>query len=763
MPGGDRQAGLFPEAEPEPTPAAPPKFEHFASVAVQRPVRTEFTYGVPSELAVGLSAGMRVSVPFGRRREIAVVVGMSDQTELDPKRVKSILAVLDTEPIVDRELLELTRWMGAYYACSWGECLAAVLPSALKRDRARQKVLMARVADGIGATELATLDEKFPKQHRFLRTLLDLEGPSELNDLLRRLGLSDSPARTLARKGWVHLERVEVKPDEVAPEGVVRERPEQLMPEQETAVERIGARVAADEYATFLLWGVTGSGKTEVYLRVIEDALARGKGAIVLVPEIALTPQTVGWFRSRFGEVGVFHSRMTDAQRLDMWLRTKRGEVNVVVGARSAVFAPVQNLGVIVVDEEHEPSFKQGNVPRYGGRDVAVRRAQTTGAVCVLGSATPSLESWVNAQSGRYELLELSRRVNNAEMPTVEIVDMRHERSEGDSGAIFSRLLITRLTDAFARGEQAILFLNRRGFAPVLWCRACGETVRCGQCDMSLNFHRRIGRLVCHVCCDEQAAPKACPSCTAPALRYLGVGSERVEAVVKELFPEARVRRMDSDTMLRRTDYEETLSAFGRGEVDMLVGTQMIAKGLDFPRVTVVGVVSADATLHLPDFRAAERTFQLLSQVSGRAGRGSLKGIIVVQTVTPEHPSIVQAASHNFEAFASAEQELRRELSYPPFGRLIRVVFDDEEEQRVTTAARSAANILCDELLPQGIDVLGPAPAPVALQRGRHRQHILLKAPEGTNLARAREVLAQFATQHARPRISIDVDPVSML
>lgn len=768
MTSGAQQARLFPEPEPRPKPDPKPskravKYPRYASVAVQRPVRHEFTYGVPQSLVDALAPGMRVSVPFGRRREIAVVVDVQSQCEVDPHRVRPISDVLDTEPIVDGKLLELTRWMASYYACGWGECLAAVLPAALKHGRARRKVLMARAGEGIGEPELTALEERFPEQHRLLRTLLELDGAIELKDLQRRLAISDSPARTLARKGWIELERVEARTDELGEDRVIRPRPETLSDQQAEAVDRIVGALSAQEYETFLLWGVTGSGKTEVYLRAIEAALERDQGAIILVPEIALTPQTVSWFRSRFGDVAVLHSRLTDAQRIDMWMRVKRGEVKVVVGARSAVFAPVQNLGIIVVDEEHEPSFKQGNAPRYGARDVAVQRARTTGAICVLGSATPSLESWTNAHTGRYSMLTLSERVNDAELPKVEVVDMRKERRSKGTGSIFSKLLLRRLEEAFARKEQAILFLNRRGFAPVLWCRACGETVRCEQCDVSLNFHRRIRRLVCHACCNESIAPQACPSCTAPGLRYLGAGSERVETALGEVFPDIRIRRMDSDTMLRRSDYEETLSAFGRGDVDVLVGTQMIAKGLDFPRVTVVGVVSADASLHIPDFRAAERTFQLLSQVSGRAGRAGLPGTIVVQTVTPAHPSIVHASRHDFVTFANAEADLRKELGYPPYGKLIRVLFDDEDEGRVVSAAREAAEKLSEELAGSTVVVLGPSPAPVALQRGRHRHHLLLKASAGEGVARARTALTRFAGQIARPRVSIDVDPVSML
>jgi len=755
-------AELFPtERETPPVPASVPG--PFARVAINRPVRCEFTYRVPSEMSPSLQPGMRVAVPFGGKREVGVVVGIDDETDVATGRLKSIAASLDTEPVIDEQLLELTHWMASYYACSWGEALAAILPASLKRERKQRMVIVLSVVPGVGDAELAETLEKYPAQHRLLRTLIDVGAPMEQADVLRKLQLSDSPVRTLARKGWIVAERKALSVDELETSEVERLRPETLLPGQSAATEAMQAAVAAGEYATFLLRGVTGSGKTEVYLRVIEDALERGRGAIVLVPEIALTPQTVGWFRSRFQNVAVLHSRMTDSARHAMWMRVKHGEARVVVGARSAVFAPVANLGVIVVDEEHEPSFKQGNAPRYHGRDVAVMRAQRSNAVCILGSATPSLESWRNAQEGRYRLQELLKRVHGGRMPAIEIVDMRQEKPDQRGPLLFSRRLRVLLAEALKRGEQAILFINRRGFAPVLWCRECKETVRCHQCDVSLTFHRRIGRAVCHSCCEEIAPPKVCPTCTAPALSYIGLGSERVEASLAKLLPEARVGRMDSDTMLRREDYETTLSAFGRGELDVLVGTQMIAKGLDFPRVTVVGIVSADSTLHLPDFRASERTFQLLSQVAGRAGRGDLEGRIVVQTMSPEHPAIQMAARHDFEGFAALETGLRGELGYPPSGRLVRVVFEDEDEERVTRASTHFADVLRRELADTGVTLLGPAPAPMALQRGRHRQHLIVKSAADAGLGHARSLLTQLAAEHARPRVAIDVDPVGML
>ena len=664
-------------------------------MALNRPVRRTFTYAVPEEHVQRVRRGVRVYVPFGTQRQVGVVVATRDET--DVPRVRDLYGVLDDEPAVGESLLRLTEWIAQRYACAWGEALAAVLPAPLKRaSGAGRRELFVHAAEGVGKTELAELEERFPKQFRLLRTALELQGPAPLKDLLRQLQLSDSPARTLARRGWLVIEKRAVEPDPLDGPVVERGRPVPTEEQQaviDTLVEGMGA-ASPGHGPSYLLHGVTGSGKTEVYLRTIEAALARGRTAIVLVPEIALTPQTVSWFRSRFGEVAVLHSRLTDAQRLAAWKRIARGDVSVVVGARSAIFAPLTKLGVIVVDEEHEPSFKQGSTPRYHARDVAVERARLEGAVCVLGSATPSLESWQGAREGALTRLVLANRVGGGSLPAVHTVDMRLESEKHRDAPLFSRLLCHFLEETLQAREQAILFLNRRGFIPILWCAGCRETLRCEQCDLALTFHRRIQRLVCHGCCEERAVPKHCPKCTAPGLRPFGIGSEKVESECKRMFPKARVARMDSDTMRRREDYEEALASFGRGEVDVLVGTQMIAKGLDFPRVTLVGIVAADAALHLPDFRGAERTYQLVSQVAGRAGRAELPGRIVVQTMAPEHPAIRLACENDYEGFARQELAARAELGYPPLGRIVRVLFEHADEKRVQASALHYAGLL---------------------------------------------------------------------
>ena len=739
-------------------------------VALDRPLATPFTYAVVEAHGDACAPGVRVLVPLGPRKEVGVVVGPGDPTAVDASKLRPVAAVLDPEPVVGPALLELTRWMAEEYACSWGEALAAILPAPLKRARAPRRTLEVRVPDDVRAeaeAALVALEDKAPQQHKCLRLALDVDGWVRVSELVRKLDASHDAVRGLERRGLVELRSVEAAGFELPGSDRERPPPESLGVEQARALELLELGLE-QRGGSFLLHGVTGSGKTEVYLQLIRRALDRGRGAIVLVPEISLTPQTVGWFAARFGEVAVLHSRMTDAQRLAAWRRVRRGELRVVVGARSAIFAPVRDLGVIVLDEEHEPSFKQNNVPRYHAREVALERGRREGAVVVLGSATPSLESFAATRSGAATRLTMNERVGGGELPVVSVVDMRLEPADRFA-PIFSRELRQRLDETLERGEQGILFLNRRGHSPVLWCHACRTVVRCPDCSAPYTWHRRIDRLVCHQCAREERVPRDCPSCTAPGLRMLGVGSERVERALRALLPRARAARMDSDTMHRHEDYERVLSAFGRGEIDFLVGTQMIAKGLDFPRVTLVGIVSADTSLHLPDFRAAERTFQLLSQVAGRAGRAELAGHIVVQTESPEHPAIRAAARHEYESFAEPELELRRELGLPPTGRLLRAVFECEDAAKVAAVADAAVGELRERLAALDPDagratVLGPVPAPLELLRGRHRHHCLVKAPHGSDaFACARSTLLERSRHSGAVRVLVDVDPMAML
>jgi primosomal protein N' (replication factor Y) len=543
-----------------------------------------------------------------------------------------------------------------------------------------------------------------------------------------------------------------------------RRSPPEPTGEQARAIEELAARVRAAEFGAFLLFGITGSGKTEVYLRAIERSLAEDRQAIVLVPEISLTPQTVRRFRERFDRVAVLHSAQPEAERRRWWKATRDGEVDVVVGPRSAVFAPVPRLGLIVVDEEHDTSFKQGRTPRYHARDVAVVRARLSDAVVVLGSATPSLESYRNAMEGKYRMLRLTERVGGGSLPPVEIVDMGREMRETKRFTHFSRRLRTVLSDARRDRRQSMLFLNRRGFSTLLLCRQCGEGLTCERCSVSLTYHQGLGRAVCHLCGHERRVPPDCPACGQPGLLHRGFGTEKVESEIAELYPEARVARMDSDTMTTRDSYERVLDSVGRGEVDILVGTQMIAKGLHFPEVTAVGVVDADTSLRLPDFRAAERTFQLIAQVAGRTGRSESGGRVVVQTFRPGQPAIEAAAAHDYQLFAEEELRQRRAFGYPPFGRLLLAVVSGKRAGAVVERSRRVADILAEAAGGPETRVLGPTTPPVERVKDRVRRQVLLKAPGPRPIARGVHALRRERERsYAGTEISLDVDPVSMM
>jgi primosomal protein N' (replication factor Y) len=539
--------------------------------------------------------------------------------------------------------------------------------------------------------------------------------------------------------------------------------------DQAAAVAAIEARFEARRYGGFLLQGVTGSGKTEVYLRVIARALERGQGALVLVPEITLTPQLVRRYRARFGEgLAVWHSGLTDRERYDQWRLLRSGEVRVAIGVRSAVFAPVRDLAVVVVDEEHDGSFKQERGFPYHARDLALLRAARAGAVAVLGSATPSLEAYDNAAKGKLERLVLTHRATSLPMPRVEIVDLRQHRSGPGGQRVVSGPLHAALHETLARGEQAILFLNRRGFAPSLTCTACGAVRRCDDCAVSLTLHKRPAGLVCHYCGARHPLPERCPTCGAAELKPVGVGTEKAEELIGALFPEARVARLDRDVASGR-GAEEVLERLRTGEIDVLVGTQMVTKGHDFPRVTLVGVLLADVGLHMPDFRAGEHTFQLLTQVAGRAGRSALGGRALIQTYSPDHPAIIAARTHDFEGFAELELRSRAELGYPPLGRLAALRLSGPDGARVESAALQLCRALGDARHEAGregaaVDILGPAPAPIAMVQGRHRWRILLRGKRRDEMRRV--ILAVYDLIESPPhgvRVQLDIDPVSML
>jgi primosomal protein N' (replication factor Y) (superfamily II helicase) len=601
---------------------------------------------------------------------------------------------------------------------------------------------------------------KLNKSERELRAFLELHpGSHNLKDLESTVKNASIAARSLARKGLVTLAP---EPVPIA-EGVVRAR-HTLNASQQVAFEQIRTAIQQKQFHIFLLHGVTGSGKTEVYLNAIEVVLEQGRSALLLVPEIALTPAVAGQFFSRFGDrVAILHSAFTDVERSGQWRRIRSGAASVVVGTRSGVFAPVQNLGLIVVDEEHDGSYKQEEAPRYHGRDVAIVRAQAAGACVVLGSATPSLESRYNAERGKYSLLELPGRIEARPLPAVSLIDMRQEFLETRKQAVFSRQLLEGVAQRLENGEQTIILLNRRGFASFVACRACGERIQCVNCSVTLTFHKRDYRLLCHYCGYAQKVPSVCLKCSSEHLYFLGLGSERVEEELHHAFGAARIARLDRDTVSGKRQYEQILRDFREGSYDILVGTQMIAKGHDIPNVTLVGVISADVGLGMPDFRAAERTFQLLTQVAGRAGRGAVPGMVLVQTVNPDHYAVRMAAAHDYQAFYEKELAFRRALHYPPFSAMANVLVRSEQKEAAMRMSSELSILLTPP--PEKLRVLGPAEAPVARLKNEYRYQFLIKAASRKALNGLLQQVRCFARDHkwGATALVIDVDPLSLM
>ncbi len=763
------QAALFP---PLASSIAPP-FVRFAQVVFNRPLDQPYCYGVPQELRGQVAPGKRVLAPFGRGNR-PIVGYCVDLSEQPPEHdTKPILKVLDDEPLLTPSLLKLTRWLADYYLCRWGQVLDAIVPAGARRGagtRARPFL------EALSEEELPQPAAKLtPAQERVLGLLRGQARPVEARELAARARCGLAVLQGLARKGYARrvLQRIEqLPPPELPAPG---ESPLTLNPDQLKAQSAIQQALTAGGFKAFLLHGVTGSGKTEVYLQAIEQTVRQGKEALVLVPEISLTPQTIRRFRGRFPHVAVLHSHLGDAERGRHWRQIAAGKVQVIVGARSAVFAPAARLGLIVVDEEHETSFKQETTPRYHARDVAVMRARLEGFPIVLGSATPALESWHNARRGQYTLLSLPQRVLARPLPEVGLIDLRHEAATRGRYRALSPRLEEAMRHALAKGGQVILLLNRRGFSTFIHCPACGHVVQCRFCDVALTHHREREVAQCHYCGFEQAPPARCPQCGLGQIRYQGLGTEKLEAEIAHKFPDVPAARMDSDTMKRPGSHAKVLDAFKRGEARILLGTQMIAKGLDFPNVTLVGVVNADIALHFPDFRAAERTFQLLAQVAGRTGRGESGGRVLVQTFSSDHPSIALAARHDYVNFAERELACRKEHQYPPFARMARLIVRSKDQEAAAAFAERLANAFRTGLeevtarpatgtqRPPMLRLLGPAEAPLFRLKGHYRYHFQLQS---NNVAALHDVLKRVLTKAQSTEgvdWSVDVDPLSML
>ncbi len=732
-------------------------------VAVPLPIDHTFTYRVPPGEEGRAKIGVRVLVPFGPRRVTGLILDRADEPAPGGREAKGVLAFLDEEPYVTLRHLEFLRAAARECLAPIGEMLRAALPRGLPR---KEIPSMPRTETVFRAEPRAGESAMTPKQRQVVAAVL-AAGEISAAQLSALVPGGSDAARRLAAKGLLASSTRE-KP--VGLSAVhLPDRSGEIVPtpHQEAALAKIGVALASGKFAAFVLHGITGSGKTEVYLRAIEQVRLTGRQAVFLVPEIALTPQLLGRVKSRFGDgAAVLHSGLSPAERAAQWKRVRAGEVFLSVGARSSVFAPFPSPGLFIVDEEHDSAYKQEDGIRYQARDLALLRGRMESAAVLLGSATPSAESIHMARTGEATLLSLPERIGSRELPEIRIVSLSDRVSLRGADRYFSPELEAAVEETLSRGEKAMLFLNRRGYAPVVTCLDCGEAVYCGNCRVTLTFHRQHGALLCHYCNARTAPPEKCPACGGHKLAQVGIGTERLLAWAAKRWKEARVARLDSDVTRRKGAYGEILSRMQAGDVDLLVGTQMIAKGHDFPAVTLVGVLLADLSLSFPDFRSAERTFQILTQVAGRAGRGERPGTVIVQTLSPDHVCIRMAAMHDFAGFMAEELAAREDLGYPPFGRMLLLRLRGASADKVRDAAEEAASALAAPISAEGIVLLGPAPSPIPLVKRKHHYQILLKMPPkfpvGDFFLPLLRPLREIVRRHG-VRLEADVDPYNMM
>ncbi|MGI8315068.1 primosomal protein N' [Halobacillus mangrovi] len=745
-----------------------------------------FDYRIPEKFEGIVQPGVRVIIPFGPRKIMGYVVSLAEETDFS--KVKNIIDVLDVTPVLTHELLHLGKWLSQQTLSFYISCLQVMLPQVMKakyrkelwklsdeklvseledvfdgravidyeefeqagisyhvlrkhidegevdvhyevKSRETKKVtpMVEAIMDEMGLEEiLVDLSSKAKKQRAIVGFFINHQEPMPKKQLLETLSTTSASLKPLVKQGIIREFKQEVFRDPYENREFERTQPFELTEEQALAIQPILKTIEEKQHDVFLLHGVTGSGKTEVYLQSIQRVIDEGKEAVMLVPEIALTPQMVERFKGRFGSnVAVLHSALSAGEKYDEWRKIQRKEVQVVVGARSAIFAPFTNIGLIIIDEEHETSYKQEDRTRYHARDVAIERAKNHQCPVVLGSATPALESYARAVKGNYQLLTLSKRMNNAVMPEVELIDMREELHEGNR-SMFSRILKEKIEDRLSKGEQVVLFLNRRGYSTFVMCRDCGHVQECPHCDIALTYHKNQNRLKCHYCSHEEPMPTQCPECESKTIRYFGTGTQKVEEALQQLIPEARVLRMDVDTTRRKGAHERLLTKFGNKEADILLGTQMIAKGLDFGNVTLVGVLAADAMLNLPDFRASEKTFQLLTQVSGRAGRHEKPGEVIVQTYTPDHYSIDLASQYEYEQFFAEEMKLRKAFNYPPYYFLTLITVSHPNQLKVQDVTQKIVQFMQQKLSNQSY-ILGPTPSALTRINNRYRYQCMVK------------------------------------
>jgi primosomal protein N' (replication factor Y) len=736
-----------------------------ARVSLEIALRKEFDYLIPPELTGQIDVGSRVQVPFGSRKIFGTVTALAEESAR--AKLKPILRVIGAQTLVTPKVLKLARWIGEYYCCAPEIALKSVLPEAVRKEEAgwRERLF-------VHALPLSGEFPKLPKRQQEVWNVIEERRELPLAALLELTKTTAATVRKLEDRGLVLITSEISERDPYAREHILPTQSITLNSAQAKALGEITKAMNTENSShTFLLHGVTGSGKTEIYLQALALALEKGEGAIILVPEISLTPQTVERFKARFSSgkwqtlVAVLHSHLSAGERHDEWHKIRQGRARIVIGARSAIFAPVEPLGLIIVDEEHESTYKQEEAPRYHARDVAIMRGQMENAVVVLGSATPSLESFYNCKRGKFALLELLERVDNQKMPHVRVVDMRQAAHKEKGVPIFSPQLKEAITERLERGEQTILFLNRRGHSTSLQCPKCGYVAQCPNCSLALTFHRQEQKLCCHLCGFVEKVPSVCPNlkCKNPAIHFAGTGTQKVEETLAKLFPHARIKRMDADTMKRKDDYRQVLGDFRAGKTDILVGTQMIAKGLHFPNVTLVGIIYADLALHQPDFRAGERTFQLLTQVAGRAGRGDVEGEVFVQAFAPFHPAIQYARRHDFNGFYEQEIEFREQLKYPPASRVALLTLKGRNEEKVKFSAEHLKREL-EKNLKEFKDLIlaGPAPAPLLRAETFYRYQIMLRTCAMSKLS---QTLAKIIGTLALPddvTLTVDIDPVSL-
>ncbi len=776
----------------------------YCNVALPVPLRTTFTYAVPESLRGAVQPGTRVLVPFRKKSMVGVVVELVEQAPSGTK-VREIAKVMEFAPALTPKLIELAHWIAGYYLAPVGEVFRSMLPP-LTELRSHREIVLTQA----GRNAVESLGGQEPShrlttaERAFLEKMHVRKGAAPIS-LAAKAGITSAMLQKLQQRGLIeiresllgkkrkplprllklaHISRPLI--DRMLRDAVVESWEEPIDPaedpfdtgytppahalneEQESAMKLIRARFELGEFGVQLLHGVTGSGKTEVYLRSVQETLARGKTALILVPEIALTlwigRQCRAWFGAKFEGVAVLHSALSDVERAREWWRVRNGEARVVVGTRSAVFVPLQNVGLIIVDEEQENSYKQEETPRYNGRDVAILRAKMEGALALLGSATPSLETYHHARNGKYELLTLASRVENRSLANVEIIDLREDFQQTHQTNPISSKLHAAIQESLAAGTQALVLINRRGYSWSVLCRSCGASVQCANCSISMTYHKHRNRLECHYCGSIQPVPKQCPKCQSQYVYFFGEGSEHLEERLRKEFPGARIARLDRDTARTKRQYQETLGAFAAGALDILVGTQMLAKGHDFQRVTLVGVVSADSSLSLPDFRAAERTFQLLTQVAGRAGRGELPGRVLIQTFYTEHYAIQDSVNQDYASFFERELHFRRMMAYPPFTSLANVIVRNTSQEKAIQWSRQ----LSEYFSPhdgKGARILGPAAAPLARLKKEHRYQFLLKSPKRSVLTKLLTGALAFCDAKEIPQtaILVDMDPLSLL